>query len=115
MKILDRMDLFTELCRYERKWGILVNLPWTEDYPDLTADEFLSNLPKAVPWFDFDTGFQCIADGFAVVLGTEREIEDLYQQVVGDDGPTYLNSYDGPVRVYALTCNPEGQTENENT
>jgi hypothetical protein len=38
-----------------------------------------------------------------------------YDKTVGDDGPTELNNYGGPARVYALTCNLYGQLENENT
>jgi len=40
---------------------------------------------------------------------------DAYYRTVGDDGPTKLNDYNGPCRIYALTCDPFGQLLNENT
>ena len=38
---------------------------------------------------------------------------DVFGGIVGDDGPTHTNSYDGPGRVYALLAGPDGLiTEN---
>ena len=44
--------------------------------------------------------------------------EDAYNtfhQVVGDDGPTRTNPYNGPVKVYACVCGPDGKITTENT
>jgi hypothetical protein len=38
-----------------------------------------------------------------------------FWSVVGDDGPTKTNPYNGPVRVFACTYDPDGITMNENT
>jgi predicted membrane GTPase involved in stress response len=47
----------------------------------------------------------------------EKELETNVglQIEFGEDGPTAMNPYDGNVKIYALTCNPEGKLLNENT
>lgn len=49
------------------------------------------------------------------VLSHPKEMRELFQRTVGDDGPTPLNTYDGPVRVYACACSPSGQLLGCNT
>jgi hypothetical protein len=72
---------------------------------------------KAAPYLDWDKHGQAIIDGVAVIICEDYdEMQRLYWMTVGDDGPTKTNPYDGKkARVYALTCNAEGQLENENT
>lgn len=52
-------------------------------------------------------------EGFAI-FDTEEEMNSFYDKIVGDDGPTKSNPYNGPIRVYALTFGPNGML-NENT
>lgn len=78
--------------------------------------EDLSNLPKAAPYLDIAKHMQIMADGTGYMLfDSEEEMDHIYYQTVGDDGPTKLNPYNGSIKIYALTCNPDGQTMNENT
>ena len=61
---------------------------------------------------------QALGDGSGYLLfDSEKEMENIYYQTIGDDGPReqYTNKYNGPAKVYMLTCNPDGQTMNENT
>jgi hypothetical protein len=44
----------------------------------------------------------------------EYEWDNVFDQVIGDNGPTNLNHYEGPARVYALVIGPNGM-ETENT
>jgi hypothetical protein len=63
-----------------------------------------------------DVDLQIAVDGQAtIVCDSWEECEALYDQTVGDDGPTKTNPYDGPGRVYALTIDATGQMQNENT
>lgn len=77
---------------------------------------FVENVLKAVPYLNLEDHGQLLADGEGIIIcDTYEEMQQIYNSTVGDDGPTETNSYDGYVRVYALTCNAEGILENENT
>jgi len=118
----DLHRLFGEFCRLRHSWGLLISHQFTEETPgrpfhsgtyfgDLTlAAPYLQLGDSSAPWIS-----QAIFEGQGFYVGSEREVQDLYNQTVGDDGPTELNPYDGPVRVYALTFAPDGRTMNENT
>lgn len=109
MKKLDITGMLTELCKATNQYGILLSLePWTEKIS-------WQEVQKAVLCLDLDEDMQAFGDGYCIILGSKEEIERAYDQTVGDDGPTELNKYDGPARVYALTCDNTGQTLNENT
>jgi hypothetical protein len=48
-----------------------------------------------------------------VPFATKAEARKFFDSVVGDDGPTKSNPYDGPAKVYALMGGPYGWlTEN---
>jgi hypothetical protein len=69
---------------------------------------------KATPYLTFEDS-QVLLDGCAVIVfDTIEEMELIYNRTVGDDGPTQLNPYKGPARVYALTC-VNGEFQEENT
>ena len=46
---------------------------------------------------------------------TENEMMDAYLDMVGDDGPTTRNPYNGDYRVYAMTVSNYGEILTENT
>lgn len=76
----------------------------------------VTDLIKAAPMLDIEKDFQAITEGFIyIICDSLAEMQTLYDQVVGDDGPTEANLYDGPARVYALTCDAFGVLLNENT
>ena len=100
-------DAFPMLCKATGKWGIWVS--W------LDADD-IEEVVKACPWLSEREHAGVLLDGCAIVLcETEAEVMALYDQVIGEDGPTRRNPYNGPVRVYALTCDPTGEGQDENT
>lgn len=65
----------------------------------------------------FDSSIcQIQVDGYGILLfETEDEVNRYYDMTVGDDGPTQSNPYNGPVRIYALTCSDRGILMRENT
>lgn len=70
----------------------------------------------AAPYLKCEKLWQVQFAGVAYLFfDSEEELDRYYNKTVGDDGPTETNSYDGPVRVYALTCDPSGSLMNENT
>jgi len=108
MRIIDTNDVLSELCKNSKKWGIFINT--SSEYQDL--EEVL----KAAPYLNVKEHIQILIDGVGWILcDSEEEMENLYWSTVGDDGPTRKNSYNGPVKVYALTCDPNGILLNENT
>lgn len=78
--------------------------------------EDLDEIQKAAPYIDPSTDAQFIVEGGGVIIcDDDAEMDRLYQSTVGDDGPTKTNPYNGPQRVYALTCSANGHPMNENT
>ena len=110
MKFANYSDLLCALCRAHRKWGI---------YISFDCDQEMAEVLKAAPYLaELDVGsridlFVC---GFGYfLLDSEEECYKHYNQTVGDDGPTKTNSYNGPAKVYALTCSPNGILLSVNT
>ncbi|MCK9371281.1 hypothetical protein M0R04_15315 [Candidatus Dojkabacteria bacterium] len=110
MEILDQITTLEKLCKLSGKWGLFILFGFpdhTEEVMDIFKASFLTEEEKYG---------QVISDGCGYFLfGTEKEMEKHYYMCAGDDGPTELNKYNGNLRVYALTCDPNGQTMNENT
>lgn len=101
--------LLAALCRQHKMWGVYASL----SDPGTPNEEIL----KAAPWASEGTALWnlTIEGSTYLFFSTEEEMLAVYNQTVGDDGPTETNPYNGPARVYALTCDPEGNTHNENT
>jgi len=108
MKIInDSETILSSLCKSHEKWGM---------YISFVDDTDLQEIFKAAPYLNTEAFMHTCVNGCGYILfDTEEEMMDLYHQTVGDDGPTKLNSYNGPARVYALTCDPQGNLLNENT
>lgn len=120
MQVLDQRETFQRLCKETGKWGLWLSLPnWMvndPDYPNITWNNYFDELVKAVPFLNLLDHAQSIVDEKVCILcEDEEECEDLFWQVVGEDGPTKSNPYNGPIKVYALTYNPDGVIMNENT
>jgi hypothetical protein len=108
MKIINISgDTLCALCKVSEKWGMYISFV---DHTDL------QEIFKAAPYLNTEAFLRTCVDGCAYTLfDTEEEMMNLYHQTVGDDGPTKLNPYNGPARVYALTCDPQGNLLTENT
>jgi hypothetical protein len=112
MKAMSTHEVFQALCRATGKWGLYISFDRYWENEDCIVDD----LVKAAPYLAFPADGQVIMEGQGIILcDTEEERDRLFDQTVGDEGPTKLNPYNGPARVYALTCNPDGQLGNENT
>ena len=106
MEKLSGFDVEMRLCKAEGKWGMIITFD-----PDFGWDE----IRKAAPFLD-EYDLQIYLDGAGFFLfDSQEECEEHYDMVVGDDGPTRLNDYNGQCRVYALTISSDGQPMNENT
>lgn len=107
MRTLNTTQIAQELAKALKKPIMLVSFQNGDPIQDVL---------KAAPYLDFDRDLQMIFDGGGlIVCDSVEEMEDLFNQTVGDDGPTKSNPYDGPCRVYALTINADGQLLTENT
>ena len=114
MQKLNQYQVFQLLCKLTGKWGVQIFPNYNQD------DEFIpwQEYQQAVPYLDYDEDLQLIMDGFGIILcDTETEMNKIYRNTIGDDGPSIYgtNKYDGRCRVYACTCDPNGQILNENT
>lgn len=105
--ITHSSDILSMLCVAQNKWGMFLSFKHEND-----GDEIL----KAAPYLSHDRFLHIwLSFGGYIFADTKEEIEDLYLQTVGDDGPTDRNPYRGPASVYALTCAPTGVLITENT
>lgn len=112
VQILNASEAFKLLCKSTNKWGMYISWYPGDDINYVDPKEVY----KAAPYLNFDDHTQLLVDAEGFLLfDTEEEMCHYYNMTVGDDGPTHLNPYDGPLSVYARTCNPNGELLNENT
>ena len=106
-------DVLSALCKASGQWGLYISISNGSDDDVLTVE----SLCQAASWLTKEQAEALIlGDWHAYVLFESADaLTDAFNRTVGDDGPTELNPYDGPVRVYALTCDPAGRLQNENT
>jgi hypothetical protein len=113
MSVLHKTEMLETVCKESRRWGMYIGIHIPDGIPD--PDGFAEVL-KAASFLDFDLDSQVIADEEGWILfDSQEEMERAFELCVGDDGPTSLNSYNGPVRIFALTCSNKGELLNENT
>lgn len=113
MQIMSDIEMFQELCKVKNKWGLLFSVSYDANLMDVIAEA-----KKAAPWLDkleFGQMFSAVFNGGYLFFDAEKEMRDVFDMTVGGDGPTTLNSYEGPTRVYALTCGPDGKLITGNT
>ena len=115
---LSQTEIMQMLCKTSNKFGLVVSFD---------SDEMVKNISDGKWEYDelaratndrvkIGDNIDIIIDGVAYFLfNTEADAYDAYNDIVGDDGPTNRNSYDGDMRVYALTISNEGELWSENT
>lgn len=118
------IEILETYCKHHQKFGVYISIPEIEFgvLSEQEIDNITSELLKACPPLkelkekDYGDFFNIFMDGSGILIyDTYEEQQAAYWSIVGDDGPTKTNPYDGPIRVYALTINNLGQAENENT
>ncbi|MGH7974897.1 MAG: hypothetical protein ACREBR_05180 [bacterium] len=108
MKVLDMLQAARAIAKAKKKPVLFLSL----HNEGVEYNEII----KAAPYLDIESAMQSLGDGYAIIVcETDKERDTLYNLTVGDDGPTKVNKYKGPARVYALTIDRRGQTLNENT
>ena len=114
MKHYTSTDALQNMCKSNKQWGMFFSISNTDmdDYVTLYEEIY-----KAAPYLKEMEAMQNCMNGYGYILfESEEECRNIYLQTVGDDGPTKLNNYaSDKVRVYALTCNPDGILMSENT
>ena len=120
MRIIRNQDITQELAKSLKKWVLYVGEAYNLAGDTLTTIEPASawdatEMVKCVNW-DIPLGerYELLFMGGNVVCDSREECERLFEGVVGDDGPTELNPYDGPYKAFAVTYDPDGQGWNEN-
>lgn len=106
----DSATILSALCKVNGKWGMYASLS--------TPGEDEAEVTLAAPWLASDPmlWFHLRVEGCVYLFfDTREEMVAVYEQTVGDDGPKGTNTYDGPARVYATTCDPNGNGITENT
>ena len=119
MQALDSIGIFKEACKGAAKWGVYISIfvgDVSISKDDGELNDEIDEVLTALPFLNLRDHIQIILDNQGWFLfDTREEMETVYWQCIGDDGPNENNPYTGPVNVYALTCDPTGQSLNENT
>ena len=106
MKKFTITEALEDLCMKFEMWAVYISFIEDHEWPEIC---------KAAPFLVEDTDYQLLTDGRGVLLcESEKEAYKIFDQIVGDDGPTETNLYNGPANVYALVIGPDGM-ETENT
>lgn len=80
------------------------------------ADYDYTEICKAAPYLSIVKHGQALIEGRAIIVcESEDEAYELFNQTVGNDGPTPANPYDGNARVYACIYSADGEPQTENT
>jgi hypothetical protein len=101
-------DILRTLCAARGQWGMFIS-----NGRDSAAD-----IRHAAPYLTAEQAFELSAAGTGeayLFFDPEEECERAFWSTVGDDGPTKTNPYNGPARVFACTCGPDGVLRHENT
>ena len=114
MKALTIVNTMQALTKATNKYGMYISI---QTYK-IEIHDVIAEIMKAAPYLtkNDETHMSIMFDGYGVLLfDTREEMERYYDMTSGNDGPTKLNDYDGPCIVYAITCDNEGNIDNENT
>ena len=106
MRILSQIEILQELARVSGKPCMFVSCRSCHALP--------REIVKVAPYLVGED--QVLCDGGAILIcDNDEELQTHFLLTVGDDGPTRTNTYNGPARVYALTCGADGELQTENT
>jgi hypothetical protein len=113
MRALSWIELPSIVARHFNKWVLYIGF---EVPSEQSFNSDLDELFKAAPYLNIQEHLQIICDGHGyIICDSEEECRNLFDQTVGDDGPTKLNSYNGKANVYALVVSNDGISMTENT
>ena len=115
-ELFDHWTTLQTLCKLSNRWGMYIS---TIDYWETDKEEIKKASPYLSKFMDSyqdtcQTGFDP-DEGLYMLFDTEEECENTFNATIGDDGPNEINDYDGPFRIFAITCSPNGEFINENT
>ena len=105
MTILNKDELAKEFAKITGSWCVYICYDHAIDYG---AEE----ITKAALYL---SETDVLNNKQFIFCKSEEEAYRYFNWTVGDDGPTKLNNYVGPVRIYAHVVNPQGEIETKNT
>lgn len=101
MRPLGHSDTLKIVAKALGKWCMFISVYANGEEDIALAAPYLANITDG--------------DSDIFVFDSEQECRDTFNQTVGDDGPTVSNPYDGPCKIYAVTCDNNGNLQQENT
>ena len=103
MEIYCKIEALEELCIKAKQW--ILYFSWDTDL--LSGGVTYEEVQKAIPFLTVEEISWTFGNGY-IFCNSEEEANEMFYQIVGDDGPTKFNSYNGEVKVYACTIGPMG-------
>jgi hypothetical protein len=105
---LTGVELMQAFAKVSGKWCVFLSI-------DPLAGE-ISEACLAAPYLAPDRDGQLIEDGYGVIVcETREEMERVFNLTIGDSGATLANPYCGDLKIYALSCDPDGILLQDNT
>lgn len=104
------------LCKAANKFGLYLGFDTDFYFDKFVANDKHDEIDRATNGrLTLKNASESIREGQSLLLfDTEEEMHNAYEDIVGKDGPTKQNSYDGELRVYAMTISNEGEIWTEN-
>lgn len=110
-KPLDQNQVLEATAKGLGKWCLHLSFHATS----LNEAEVVKAAPCLNELGPFDRTSFILLGGGTLVFSAEAKAREAYSSTVGEDGPTKTNSYDGPTKVYACLCGPDGKIRTENS
>lgn len=107
MLLLTVEKLLTHYCLTRQQWILQLSYCSVDEPKEII---------KAAPFLRLHEASQlALRETIFFPFNMECAARHAYDTVVGDDGPTKLNKYDGPCKILATLWNSRGEVVNENT
>ena len=124
MVVLEDSQVLQAVCLAQKKWGIMAQFAFIESVDSRTWRDEIFRATKGLIDPHLDDHFW-VANAIALhndtatiylVFDTEEEMHDaFYNRIYGDDNSD-THGYTGNLHtIRCLTCNPDGELENENS
>jgi hypothetical protein len=105
MEILDEHTVFEKYIKATKSWGVM--LSWGQDFKEEDFPE-AEELNKACPKLDIMEVQRLYTEMLFIKFDKELEAREFFGTVVGEDGPTKTNPYNGPIKIYSCLFGPFG-------
>lgn len=115
---MNRVEILQQLCKTTNSWGLYLLVNTEHNMPGASLAEKNAETVKAAPYLKI-VGEHLFSgyndESMWILCDSAEECYTLFNQTVGDEGPTATNPYEGPGNVFAMIISNSGRIVAENT